>query len=79
MINPFTGREERLEPVMKDYMPGLTLHQHEVSLRNHGKVVKGTISEKGRLRVLIRPRRARNRKPALPGGRWPDRQRRRPD
>ena len=28
-------------------MPGLTLHQHEVSVRNHGKVVKGTISEKG--------------------------------
>lgn len=46
-INPFTGREERLEPVLKDYMPGLTLHQHEVSVRNHGKVVKGTIFEKG--------------------------------
>jgi len=47
VINPFTGREERLDPVLKDYMPGLTLHQHEVSVRNHGKVVKGTISEKG--------------------------------
>ena len=47
VINPFSRAEERLDPVFKDYMPGLTLHQHEVSVRNHGKVVKGTISEKG--------------------------------
>ena len=43
--DPVTGRFELLEPVLRRYMSGTTMHQHEMTVRRLAKKEKGTHSE----------------------------------
>ena len=44
VIDPFTARDMPLDPVMKGYMAGLTLHQHDLIVKSEGK--RGRITER---------------------------------
>ena len=56
VTDPVTGNNTALEPVLRKYMPGLTLHQHELVLRMVAKKRKGAQSERDLLEAKARLR-----------------------